>query len=142
MPSARGLCAGLRGKVERLQGERFRVSRSSCFERIWSTGGLGRWWNSARESSVYVSLFSSCAEPIRIALQFHRNQKRARRKWSLLVCKTLVEKGRCTSGSDQASTIDFRPSQNFHSFLLPLTSPLSFPSSALDINCESIGPIL
>lgn len=72
---------------------------------------------------IYIYFFFPLMSADSVQLcNFHRNQRRARRKRSLLVCKTLVEKGRCTSGSDQASTIDFRPSQNFpsFSFFLPL----------------------
>lgn len=72
---------------------------------------------------IYIYFFFPLVSADSVQLcNFHRNQRRARRKRSLLVCKTLVEKGRCTSGSDQASTIDFRPSQNFpsFSFFLPL----------------------
>lgn len=108
--------------LARKEGPITRLSRSSCFERIRSTGGLGRWWNSLECTYIYIFFFPLVSADSVQLCNFHRNQRRARRKRSLLVCKTLVEKGRCTSGSDQASTIDFRPSQNFpsFSFFLPL----------------------
>lgn len=126
--------------LARKEGPITRLSRSSCFERIRSTGGLGRWWNSLECTHIYIFFFSPGVGRFRTALQFSSKSETSETETILISMQDFGRKRKMHIR--QRSGVHHRlPAFAELPILLFLPSPrlLSFPPSGSDIGTESIA---